>query len=95
MHADIKNKGVFARTESDHPTHSLTNPLPGSAASPDSSLSAAFRSALGGKPDAAHLPASPLKTGQEIARQAKSSRPGAPHKGAPRKAHIGPRSGHK
>ena len=61
----------------------------------DAGLSAAFRHVLGTKPGEAHLPAPALKPGQEIARLARSDKPAAAGKGTPRKAHIGPRSGHK
>ena len=95
MQAGIKNKGPFARPASDLSAKSLPGLAPDGAQPPDASLSAAFRTALGGKLGEAHLPLPALKTGQEIARQAKAHKPGAPNKGAPRKAHIGPRSGHK
>ena len=95
MHAGIKNKGLFARPASDLSARSLPGIAPEGAPSPDASLSAAVKAALGGKSGEAHLPPPALKTGQEIARQARAQKPGAPQKGAPRKAHIGPRSGHK
>lgn len=97
MPADIKNKGPLARPVADLSAKGLPG-LVRDAAQPqpaDAALSAAFRHALGGKPGDAHLPGASLKRGQEIAKQAKIDRPGAPAKGAPRNAHIGPRSGHK
>lgn len=81
------------------PTNKQIKTLPVTVGQPasaaDAALSAAFRQALGGKAGEPHLPASPLKRGQEIARLAKTDNPGASLKGSPRKAHIGPRSGHK
>lgn len=98
MTARNSNKGVPARPATDL---SAKAQLPGIGPDaalpplPDASLSAAFRQVLGGRPSEGHLPVPSLKTGQEIARQAKAGKPGAPMKGAPGKVHIGPRSGHK
>lgn len=85
MPANINNKGGFALPATD-----AASPLP-----PDATLSAAFRHALGGKHAENHLRDHPLKRGQEVAKLAKAGKPPAPGKGAPKKAHIGPRSGHK
>lgn len=98
MPSGIKNKGPFARPASDLSAKAQLPGLTGDAATPqapDVGLSAAFRHVLGGKAGQPHLPGSSLKTGQEIAKRAKTEKPGAPSKAAPRKAHIGPRSGHK
>ena len=68
--------------------------LPDLPAPADAGLSAAVRNALGSGREAAHLPARFVKTGNDIARRAKAEKPSV-RTGAPRKAHIGPRSGHK
>lgn len=84
MPADTDNKRLSAR------------PVTAAFLAPaDASLSAAFRHALGGSPLQGHLPDQPLKRGQEMAKLAKAGKPHAPGKGASRKPHIGPRSGHK
>ena len=70
-------------------------PVPGATQSPDAPLSAAFRSVLGCQAPQDHLRDAPSHGAQEIARLAKSVKPGATGKATPRKAHIGPRSGHK
>lgn len=95
MHAVIKNRGRFARPASEPAAARLPDAAHQGAPAPDASLSAAFRAALGGKPGEGHLPRPALKAGQEIARQAKAQKPGAPQKGAQGKTRIGPRSGHK
>lgn len=96
MPSDIKKFGPSARLLSAPSSASLPSTLADTTAGhPDAGLSAAFRHALGTGTGQPHLPASSLKTGQEIARQARADRPAAPAKGSPRKAHIGPRSGHK
>ena len=97
MPAGIKNKGVPARPGSGLSATTLPGLGPDAALPQpaDASLSAAFRHALGGGQAQAHLPLRSLKAGQEIAKRAKADKPGAPQKAAPRKAHIGPRSGHK
>jgi hypothetical protein len=61
----------------------------------DSRLSAAFERALGGGPVGPHLPASSYRRERESAQNAKAGKPAFSNKGAPRAAHIGPRSGHK
>ena len=92
MPSGIKNNGPFARPE----TSATSLPaISGQPAAPDTALSSAFRHVLGGTGAQGHLPTAPLKTGQEIARRAKAEKPGAAQTGAPRKTHIGPRSGHK
>lgn len=92
MPSGIKNNGPFARPE----TSATSLPaISGQPAAPDTALSSAFRHVLGAGGSQNHLAASPLKQGQEIARRAKAENHGAAPKGAPRKAHIGPRSGHK
>ena len=97
MPSGIKNRGPFARPAADLSAKGLPGLGPDTALPqpPDASLSAAFRHALGGKPADGHLPGASLKRGQEIAKRAKADKPGASPKGSPRKAHIGPRSGHK
>jgi hypothetical protein len=96
MSSGIKKLGPLARPESTLSVPSLPQNAPGAAPPlPDAALSAAFRQALGARTGQPHLPGSSLKTGQEIAKLAKADKPAAPGKGAPRKAHIGPRSGHK
>lgn len=64
------------------------------SAAPDAGLSAALRQALGSGGGPAHLPERFLKTGQDIAKRAKAEKPSF-RTAAPRKGHIGPRSGHK
>ncbi len=81
-----------------------TQPLPGlssgkdstavPSAAADAGLSAALRQALGSGNGPAHLPERFLKTGQDIAKRAKAEKPSF-RAAAPRKGHIGPRSGHK
>lgn len=70
--------------------------LSATIASPaDTSLSAAFRHVIGrGQTESpfANAGASPV---QDFARRAKADRAGKPLSSAPRKNHIGPRSGHK
>lgn len=61
---------------------------------PDAALSAAFRQALGAAPNEAHPQLPSLNRGTELAKRAKAGKP-AFDKASPRKAHIGPRSGHK
>ena len=68
-----------------------TGPLPVA----DTRLSAAFERALGGGPVGPHLPASSYRREREPAQNAKAGKPAFSNKGAPRAAHIGPRSGHK
>ena len=92
MPSGIKHNGPVARPETSAAS------LPGlsqATPAPDTTLSSAFRHVLGAGGSQNHLAASPLKQGQEIARRAKAENHGAAPKGAPRKAHIGPRSGHK
>jgi hypothetical protein len=62
---------------------------------PDASLSAAFKRALGAKPEDSHLPGHASAKSNNIARMAKAEKPNAPLRGSPGKTHIGPRSGHK
>lgn len=66
---------------------------PQPAAGPN--LSAAFRAALGGVADQPHLRPDSARSARKPGKQAKEERPAAPLKAPPRKAHIGPRSGHK
>jgi hypothetical protein len=84
--------------------HGLNAPSALSAAIPpapvadnaaDTSLSPAFRNVLGSRGRDAHLPALALTTAHEIAKRAKTEKPSANPKGAPRSTHVGPRSGHK
>lgn len=70
-------------------------PLAGDTQSPDAALSAAFRSVLGRAASQDHLRDAPTHGASDLARLAKSGKPGATVKGTPTKAHIGPRSGHK
>src|SRR5690606_18305466 len=65
------------------------------ATAADTSLSAAFRHVLGQGPSESPFQNSGLKIGQEIAKRAKTERPGAHSSSAPRKNQVGPRSGHK
>lgn len=75
------------------PARPLTN-LPQSAPA-DTSLSAAFRHVLGSKAGESPLTPSNTKRSAQMKKLAKSEKPGLPTKGASRKSHIGPRSGHK
>lgn len=95
MPASFDKKGVRTPALPVRPVVDATTPATGAPQSPDAALSAAFRSVLGRQTSQDHLRDAPKLGAQGIARSAKSERPGATGKGTPRKAHIGPRSGHK
>jgi hypothetical protein len=65
------------------------------APSADTSLSAAFRHVLGNSQTESPFVKAGASPFEDFARRAKADRPGKPSSGAPRKNHIGPRSGHK
>lgn len=66
-----------------------------SVSSADTSLSAAFRHVLGKKGTESPFSSSGITKGAEIAKRAKSEKPGASAKGSPHHARTGPRTGHK
>lgn len=90
-----EDKGVPARSETDHSATSAHS-LPAVPPQPSqTALPAAFRRALAAAaPKDAAAPPSP-KGARSIAGQAMPTKPGAPKGGAPRHKNTGPRSGHK
>ena len=67
----------------------------GTPATPDASLSAAFRHVLGSTRDSHHLTSLSARRGQGLAKCAKAAKPGGRQNLKAGKPGIGPRSGHK